>query len=164
MPRRRGSCCGGAAAPPCLFYRKTAPPSVFTPALPGLFLIGFGFFNARYQNLFAVIIAASCADAVWQTISPAIRAWSQVWLADCVVRAAVAPARVGHSSLGYGHLSRKMNLKHLVNELHYSLTPERKSRRIHDEARRAGKNDFFFDKVVSLERRARRNQIDDNVG
>jgi hypothetical protein len=60
----------------------------------GLFLVGFRFFDARDKNLFAIVIAASCADAVWQAISAAVGAGAKIRFADCVVRTAVASARV----------------------------------------------------------------------
>lgn len=100
--------------------------------------------------MLAVIITAGSADTVRQTVSAAVGAWPQVRFTDCVVRAAVAPARVGHSSLGDGHLSRKPDLKHLVNELHHALSAQGKGGWIHDEAGCARKDNFFFDQVICL--------------
>jgi len=57
--------------------------------------------------LLAVVVATRSADTVRKAVGAAVGAWPEIGFADSMVRAAVAPARVGHSSLGYGHLVAK---------------------------------------------------------
>jgi hypothetical protein len=56
-----------------------------------------------------------------------------------------------------------MELKQGVNELHNPRTTQSERGWIHDDTSRALKDDFFFDKVIGLKRRACRDQIDDDI-
>ena len=131
--------------------------------LHGLFFIGFGFFDARDDNLTAIIIATGGANTVRKPECAAVCAWPQVRPAYRMVRAAIAAAGMGKSSLGYGHCCRKRDLKHGVNELHQPGPAERKCRRIHDQPRRAFHDDFLFHKVVGFERGTGADKIDDHI-
>lgn len=131
--------------------------------LHGLFFIGFGFFDARNNDLTAVVITTGCAYAVRKPECSAVCAWPQVRPANCMVRAAIAATGMGKSSLGYGHCCRKRDLKHGVNELHESGTAECKGRRVHNQASSAFHDDFFFYQIISLQSSAGANQVNDDV-